>query len=224
MQGDIDRVLIDRQTIALRVEALAREITRDLGVSAAGGSQRMDVDAADEPDVTFIPILTGGFIFAADLIRHLPVKLKIRLISVSSYPGASTVSGGAQLRSDLSHLPATLTGSHAIVIDDILDSGNTLRLVSDALTSMRPATLRTCVLLRKQRPAALAFPVDYVAFDIPDEFVVGYGLDFNDHYRNLPDIVTLRPHVIEAAQSLPAPRSALEHGGSGGQGRGGSKR
>ena len=201
MQGDIDRVLIDRRRIALRIEALAKEITRDL--EALTGQ-----DGAAEPEVTLIPILTGGFIFAADLMRHLPLKLKIRLISVSSYPGTSTVTRGAQIKSDLSHLPTALPGSHVIVIDDILDSGNTLRLVCETFRAMEPASLRTCVLLRKQRPQALAFPVDYVAFDIPDEFVVGYGLDFNDHYRNLPDIVTLRPQVIEAAQGAAGDGSA----------------
>ncbi len=202
MQGDIDRVLVDRHHIALRVEALAKEITRDLGDLSPAGA------ALHEPDVTLIPILTGGFIFAADLMRHLPLKLKIRLISVSSYPGTSTVTRGAQIKSDLSHLPTTLPGSHVIVIDDILDSGNTLRQVCQTLRDMKPASLRTCVLLRKRRPQAMSFPVDYVAFDIPDEFVVGYGLDFNDHYRNLPDIVTLRKQVIDAAQALSGDGSA----------------
>lgn len=199
MQGDIDRVLIDRRAIALRVEELAKEMTRDLCGPADAGEGQASC-AAESAGVTLVPILTGGFMFAADLIRHLPVKLRIRLISVSSYPGTSTASRGAQLRSELSHLPAALAGSHVVVIDDILDSGRTLRLVTDTLRAMKPATLRTCVLLRKQRPQAMAFPVDYVAFDIPDEFVVGYGLDFDDYYRNLPEIVTLRADVIDAAQ------------------------
>lgn len=191
MQDDIERVLIDRQTIASRVEELALQITRDL----VGGGAVGDEDAG----ITLVPLLTGSFIFAADLIRHLPVKLKIRLLSVSSYPGTATSSRGAQIKDDLSHLPASLAGQHVLVIDDILDSGNTLRLVGQTLSKMNPASLRTCVLLRKERPQAMSFAVDYVAFDIPDEFVVGYGLDFNDHYRNLPDIVTLRGDVIEAA-------------------------
>ena len=191
MQDDIERVLISRQTIALRVEALAQQITRDLINPTATGE--------DDAGITLVPLLTGSFIFAADLIRHLPVKLKIRLLSVSSYPGTATSSRGAQIKDDLSHLPASLAGQHVLVIDDILDSGNTLSLVGQTLSKMNPASLRTCVLLRKQRPEAMAFAVDYVAFDIPDEFVVGYGLDFNDHYRNLPEIVTLRADVIAAA-------------------------
>jgi len=198
MQDDIARVLIDRQTIALRVQTLARQITRDLLTVNRQGANGAE---PAEPGVTLIPILTGSFIFAADLIRHLPVKLQIRLLSVSSYPGTATSSRGAQITSDLTHLPRSLAGQHVLVIDDILDSGGTLRAVSDTLHAMNPASLKTCVLLRKQRPQAMAFPVDYVAFDIPDEFVVGYGLDFNDHYRNLPEIVTLRPEVIQAAMA-----------------------
>ena len=190
MQDDIDHILIDRRKIALRVQEVAAQIMHDL---------LTDTSQEGEPDITLVPLLTGSFIFAADLIRHLPVKLKIRLLSVSSYPGTATTSRGAQIKDDLSHLPASLAGQHVLIVDDILDSGNTLKLVGQTLKAMNPATLRTCVLLRKERPEAMAFPVDYVAFDIPDEFVVGYGLDFNDHYRNLPDIVTLRQEVIADA-------------------------
>lgn len=191
MQDDIDHILIDRHNIAQRVETVASQIMSDLLADAKGEGESLEI--------TLVPLLTGSFIFAADLIRHLPVKMKIRLLSVSSYPGTATSSRGAQIKDDLSYLPASLAGQHVLVIDDILDSGNTLKLVSKTLAAMNPASLRTCVLLRKQRPEAMVFPVDYVAFDIPDEFVVGYGLDFNDHYRNLPDIVTLREEVIAQA-------------------------
>jgi hypoxanthine phosphoribosyltransferase len=143
-----------------------------------------------------VPILTGSIIFVADLIRCLPVRMKIRLLSMQSYPGAATASRGAKVQSELTHLPASLAGAHVLLIDDILDSGRTLTLAGELLRARGPRTLRTCVLLRKQRPAALAFPVDYVCFDVPDEFVVGYGLDYNDYYRNLPDIVTLRSEVL----------------------------
>jgi len=198
MQDDIDHILIDRHNIAQRVEAVASQIMSDLLADAKGEGESLEI--------TLVPLLTGSFIFAADLIRHLPVKMKIRLLSVSSYPGTATSSRGAQIKDDLSYLPASLAGQHVLVIDDILDSGNTLKLVSQTLAAMNPASLRTCVLLRKQRPEAMAFPVDYVAFDIPDEFVVGYGLDFNDHYRNLPDIVTLREEVI--AQAIASEKAA----------------
>lgn len=192
MQSDIDQVLIPREEIAQRVKALAESITRDVTEAAAESAD----DPAQRGEITFVPILTGSFIFVADLIRHLPLYMQIRLISVSSYPGPSTTSRGARLRAELSDLPESLAGQHALVVDDILDSGSTLRLVTDLLRKKRPASLRTCVLLRKNRPEAMSLPVDYVCFDIPDRFVVGYGLDYNDYYRNLPDIVTLRPEVL----------------------------
>lgn len=181
MRQDIAKVLIDAAAIEKRVAELAAQITRDV---------------ASRDEITIVPILTGSFIFVADLIRKLPLRMKIRLTSVSSYPGAATSSRGAKLQQELSMLPPDFRGLHVLLVDDILDSGNTLRLVKDLLLKKNPASLRTCVLLRKERPEAMAMPVDFVAFDIPDEFVVGYGLDFDGYYRNLPDICTLRPEVI----------------------------
>jgi hypoxanthine phosphoribosyltransferase len=186
MQEDIERVLIDRARIAERVESLAAEIAADLRAEAEGGPV----------EVTLVPILVGSVIFVSDLIRRLPLRMQIRLMSVSSYPGKATASRGARVQEALTTLPEDLSGRHVLVIDDILDSGGTLRLVTDLIGRRNPASVHTCVLLRKQRPEAIATPVDYVAFDIPDEFVVGYGLDFDDYYRNLPDIVTLRSEVV----------------------------
>ncbi len=185
MQQDVERVLIHRQTIAQRVAEVAQQIERDYAA----------IDGAAQ--VTLVPILTGSIIFVADLIRHLPLLMQIRLLSVSSYPGTSTTSKPAHIRHELSDLPKSLRGQHVLVIDDILDSGQTLRLVTDTLRAREPASVRTCVLLRKERPTIKQFPVDYACFDIPDEFVVGYGLDYDDYYRNLPDIVVLRPQVTK---------------------------
>ncbi len=185
MQDDIDRVLISRDAIAQRVGELAAQIIADFERDA------------DPPEITLVPILTGSIIFLADLIRRLPVRMQIRVLSVSSYPGRATRSRGPSVEASLSRIPETLDGLHVLILDDILDSGQTLALVRRMLTARSPAVIRTCVLLRKQRPAAMAVPIDYVAFDIPDQFVVGYGLDYNDYYRNLPDIVTLRPEVLE---------------------------
>ena len=182
-------ILIDRHRIDARVRELAAEITAALGPSEIRNPKS---------EITLVPILTGSIIFLADLIRHLPLYMRIRLLSISSYPGRATTSRGATVREELSTLPSSVAGSHVLLIDDILDSGHTLTLARDLLAQRRPASLRTCVLLRKRRPEAMACPVDYVCFDIPDAFVVGYGLDFNDYYRNLPDIVTLRPEVTDA--------------------------
>ncbi len=187
MQQDIERILIDRHTIANRVRELAEQITADFH------------EKDELPEITIVPILTGSFIFVADLIRDLPLRMQIRLISVSSYPGKATTAQEAQIGSDLDDLPASLAGSHVLLVDDILDSGQTIKLVSEILSAKNPASLKTCVLLRKQREAAMQQPVDYVAFDIPDEFVVGYGLDYDDYYRNLPDIVVLKSDVVDDA-------------------------
>ncbi len=188
MLNDLQRTLVDRDAIARRVREVADEITADLAAQGHDG------------EVTLVPVLTGSIIFLADLIRCLPQRMQIHLISVSSYPGTATTSRGARIDAALNKVPADLTGQHVLLIDDILDSGGTLRAVTEELRRRCPAQLRTCVLLRKQRPQAMAFPVDYVAFDIPDEFVVGYGLDYNDFYRNLPDISVLKAEVVASGR------------------------
>ncbi len=187
MQGDIDRVLIDAATIERRVAEIAVRISEDLAA----------LSGESPPQLTLVPILTGSIIFVSDLIRKLPLRMQIRLISVQSYAGTSTISHGTRIRRDLTSLPDSFEGIHVLVLDDILDSGKTLRVVTDLITRRGPASVRVCVLLRKRRPEALKIHVDYVCFEVPNEFVVGYGLDFNNSYRNLPDIVTLRPEVMK---------------------------
>ena len=194
MQADIDHVLVHRDQIAQRVGELADQIAGDFAPLCGPG-------APASAELTLLPILTGSIIFVSDLMRQLPMMLRIRLVSVTSYPGTATATRGATIQKALTNVPADLSRAHVLVVDDILDSGHTLREVSQFLRDRGAATVRTCVLLRKQRPQAMACPVDYVAFDIPDEFVVGYGLDFDDYYRNLPDVCTLKPSVIEAAQA-----------------------
>ena len=202
MHDDIDSVLISRGDIADRVAATARRITSDLGGTsdaAVGVSQ----EAA--PALTIIPILTGSIIFVADLIREMPMPMQIHLVSVTSYPGRSTSSRGATIRNELTNLPETLTGADVLVVDDILDTGRTLTMVRDLIGGRSPRSLRTCVLLRKRTAGVEQPPVDYACFDIPDRFVVGYGLDYDNRYRNLPDIVTLRPEVLRASPAPPSP-------------------
>lgn len=181
MKGDIDRILISREQIAERIGQLVLEIRRDL--ESIGG----------DGEIVLVPILTGSIIFVADLMRGLPHKLRIGVITCTSYPGKSTTSRGAQIAGDL---PADLEGRHVLVVDDILDSGNTLRLVRREIECRGAATVRCCVLLRKETAAAQNTPCEYVGFDIPDEFVVGYGLDYDDYYRNLPDIGTLKKEAM----------------------------
>src|SRR4051812_5713482 len=181
MQRDIERILIPHAQIAKRVHELAKMIINDHSTKTDGA------------EITIIPILTGAMIFCADLIRHLPMRMEIGLLAVSSYPGRSIRSQGSNI---LAEQIGDLRGRHVVLIDDIIDTGGTLRIVLDMLGEAGPASLKTCVLLRKPTQAAANIKVDYLGFDIPDEFVVGYGLDFNNHYRNLPDIVSLKAHVL----------------------------
>jgi hypoxanthine phosphoribosyltransferase len=181
MIGDIDRVLFTQQQIAARVRELAQQITRDHVNTRVGA------------EITIVPILTGAMIFCGDLIRQVPIAMKVGLVTVSSYPGKSLQTQGSQVLSQQLH---DLTGRHVLLVDDILDSGGTIKRVVPVLHEQGAASVRTCVMLRKDRPTAREVEVDYVGFEIPDEFVVGYGLDYNDYYRNLPDIVTLKPSVL----------------------------
>lgn len=185
MRRDVHRVLISQERIAGRVAELARAITAD--------------HAGDGGQLVMVPIMTGAMIFCSDLIRQIPMHLQIGLLTVTSYPGASIVSQGARVLSQqLQHV----RGRRVVVVDDILDSGGTIQLVGGLLRELQAASVKTCVLLRKARANAVAV-ADYVGFDIPDEFVVGYGLDFDNYYRNLPDIVTLRPEVIDRMRLAP---------------------
>ena len=182
MHDDVDRVLITQAQIQNRVRQLAQQITADhqAVISSNGG-------------ITIVSVLTGSMIFCADLIRQLPMRMKIGLLTISSYPGTSMK---AQQASILMQQLSELKNRHVLVIDDVLDSGNTIRLVRSTLQQHSPASVRCCVLLRKQTAGASRTPVEYVGFDIPDEFVVGYGLDYDDYYRNLPDVVTLKREAI----------------------------
>ncbi len=179
--ADIEKVIISRERLAERIKALAAEIAHDLE------------GLEDEGEIVLVPILTGSIIFLADLIRQLPQKVRIALVTVDSYPGRSRNSQGARI---VGALPDDLAGKHVLIVDDILDSGGTLQLIRRELARRRPSSLRACVLLRKQRASAMETPCEYVGFDIPDVFVVGYGLDYNNYYRNLPEIGTLKPEVL----------------------------
>ncbi len=171
---EIAGVLIPRARIAARVEELASSI------------------AASYPngDLTILGVLTGSVVFLADLIRCLPMRLRLDAARVNSYPGQATSSQGPEIVVD----PAgDFQGRHVLIVDDILDSGQTIELLRERVLSASPASVRTCVLLSKRRddlPGRVA--ADFAGFGIEDQFVVGYGLDYGDLYRNLPDICLLR--------------------------------
>lgn len=174
----VSRVLVSEQQIASRVRALAGEI-----VSAVPEGGEMLV----------VSVMTGALFFTADLVRAMPRRLRCGIVTVSSYGGTHTTSRGASLASAL---PEGARGRHVLIVDDILDTGGTLRLLRAAMERQEPATVRTCVLLRKMRPEALATPCEFVGFDIPDVFVVGCGLDYDDLYRNMPFVGVLDQHAV----------------------------
>ncbi len=166
-------VVIPREQIAARVGELA------VGISAAYAAE----------DLTLVGVLTGAFVFLADLLRALVIPVHLDVVSVCSYPGGATESRRPRLR-----LPPAgdLAGRHVLLVDDILDSGRTLAFLVGLLSVQEPASLRTCVLLRKYRPDLPArIAVDMVGFDVSDEFIVGYGLDHDDLHRNLPDLCVM---------------------------------
>ncbi|MCA9242838.1 MAG: hypoxanthine phosphoribosyltransferase [Phycisphaerales bacterium] len=173
MEADIERILIRHDDIQRRVREMAEEIVRAYGEDATG--------------ITIVPILSGSIIFLADLIRDLPYKIKVALIHVSTYAG--TTPGEPKI---VRELAGDIEGRHVLLIDDILDSGRTLRRVQEEISVRKPASLKTAVLLRKPDRAPPDAKVDFVGFDIEDAFVVGYGLDFSDYYRNYPHIGVLR--------------------------------
>ena len=187
MLGDIDRILIDRHRIAQRIREMGAQIRRDYAALQEGSAE-----------IVLVPVLTGSIIFVADLMRELPNKVRISVIGASSYPGKATVSTGeVTLTGDV---PSDLAGKHALIVDDILDSGRTIRTMRDEIARRSPLTVRACVLLRKTISSAMSTPCEYVGFDIPDEFVVGYGLDYDNYYRNLPDIGTLKREAMKSGE------------------------
>lgn len=181
----LGEVMIERDRIAGRVREIGRTLASDLEAELA----KDGASPHDHPDqVVLVPILTGAVVFLADLMREMPLKMSMRLVTVTSYPGQTTQSKGAALRGAL---PQDLGGRHVVIIDDILDSGRTLGLVRDLILQQNPASLRICVLLDKTVERHMEVTPNYVGFEIPDEFVVGYGLDYDGYYRNLPDIMRL---------------------------------
>ena len=163
-------ILITSDDLRDRVRALGKEIS----------------ESFSGRDCMVIPVLDGAMIFAADLIREMPRSLRMAPIKASSYGDGTESSGTVSLAGDL---PSGIAGASVLLVDDILDTGATLRFLTRLLKEAGAASVTTCVLLRKERSESLQ--ADFVGFNIPDRFVVGYGLDLAGHYRNLPDIACL---------------------------------
>ena len=165
----LKEVLIDEQTLQARVAELGAEISADY--------------ARREGDLLLICILKGGVVFLTDLMRCLSVPHEIDFLAVSSYGrGARASAGNVRIDMDLS---AQVQGKHVLIVEDIIDSGHTLRFVMDVLEARKPASIGLCTLLDKTSRRAVPIPVTYTGFQIPDKFVFGYGLDLDEKYRNL---------------------------------------
>ena len=178
MHKDIEKILYTEEELSRRVKELGAQIAADYA-----GRQPM-----------LISVLRGSYVFMADLTRAIDLDVTVDFMAVSSY-GAGTVSSGqVEIKKDLSD---SIEGRDRIIVEDILDSGNTLYYLMDVLRARRPASIRVCALMDKPERRTKPITADYVGFEVPDEFVVGYGLDYDELYRNLPYIGVLKPCVYE---------------------------
>lgn len=176
LEKDIQEVLFTEEQLRTRVKELAKEIEADY----AG------------KEIMLIGILRGSFVFMADLCRYIDLPCTLDFMSVSSYGKSTSSTGQVQITKDLSE---DITGRHVIVVEDILDSGNTLSYLLKILEHRHPASVRLCTLLDKPDRRVKQVNVHYSGYTIPDAFVVGYGLDYAEMYRNLPYIGILKPEV-----------------------------
>ena len=180
--GDIGEVLVSEAEIDAKVRELGARIASDHG---------------DRP-LTLVSVLKGSLPFMADLMRAIPIPVRIDLMEVSSYGGTSTESSG--LVRILKDLSASIEGEDVLIVEDIIDTGLTLNYLLRYLRGKNPRSLRICTLLDKPARRLVDIPVDYVGFTIPDQFVVGYGLDYGEFYRNLRFVGVLRPEVYSSPE------------------------
>lgn len=180
MHEDIEKVLIAEEVIEKRLDVIARKIHEDF---------------ADEESLQVVAILKGALVFMADLLRRVPLRLEIECLNVASYHGGTESSGQVDF---LDQKLPDVKGRCVLLIDDILDTGRTLAAVTEKLLEMGAREVKTCVLLTKDKERAAEVEADYSAFEIADEFVVGYGLDYDGKYRNLPYVGVLNPSVIKS--------------------------
>ena len=175
----MERILFDEPTILRRLDEIAVQISKDYS----------------KKELTVIAVLNGSLVFMADLMRRIQLPLRLDCLSVASYHGKAQTSGEVIFKQIA--LP-DVQDRHILILDDILDSGNTLAAIREKLEAARPRTIKVCALLSKKKQRARKVDADYVGFEIEDEFVVGYGLDYDERYRNLPYVGVLRRDVIKS--------------------------
>lgn len=175
IEKDIERVLISADELESNVAAIGQRISRDF----------------DGKDPVFVGVLKGCFIFMADLMRHVSISCSMDFMAVSSYNGVNST-GAVKINKDLNQ---DIAGKHVIIVEDILDSGVTLNYLKNYLLVRQPASISVVTLMDKPARRKADIYADYSCFEIPDAFVVGYGLDYNQHYRNLPYIGVLKSEI-----------------------------
>jgi hypoxanthine phosphoribosyltransferase len=172
----LQEILIDSDVLQARI--------RELG-------QQINTDYADKTNILLVCILKGGVMFLTDLMRHITVPHGIDFMAISSYgSGARESSGRVRIDMDLSY---DIAGKHIIIVEDIIDSGHTMQYILSLLATRKPASLRICSLLSKPSRREVDVHIDYLGFEIPNKFVFGYGLDLDEHFRNLPFIGVCKP-------------------------------
>lgn len=178
MHQGVERVLISKEDIDKKVNEMALAISAEY----------------DGKNLLIVGILKGAMIFMADLVRAISVNVQFDFMAVSSYGSSSKSTGVVRIIKDLDQ---NIQGRHILVVEDIVDTGLTLNYLLDILKAREPASVRICALLDKPSRREVKVPVDFNGFSIPDEFVVGYGLDYNEMYRNLPEIYVLKQEVYK---------------------------
>jgi hypoxanthine phosphoribosyltransferase len=174
VEPQIGKVLISEIQIKQRVKELARDIGRDYHGKIP----------------TLVSVLKGGIMFLTDLMRELKILHEIDFMSVSSYDSGIETTGVVRILADLSR---NIEGKDVIIVEDIVDSGLTLDYIRNMLLARRPSSLKICTMLDKKARRRVDVPIDYVGFEVPDEFVIGYGLDYREKYRNLPYVAIMTP-------------------------------
>jgi len=178
MHNDIEKILVDRGTIKKRVKEIGEEITR----------------VYRDEEVILVGVLKGGFIFLADLVREISCKIEIDFMAVSSYGHSTESSGVVKIIKDID---IDITNKHVLLVEDLIDSGLTLSHLKQLLYTRNPKSIKICTMFDKPSRRKVDMEVDFTGLTVPDSFIVGYGLDFREYYRNLPDVCVLKPEIYK---------------------------
>ncbi len=179
LHNDVERILIDQASLQKRTAELGAQVSADYGPEAR---------------VLLVCVLKGAYMFLSDLTKHLTIPHEVDFMATSAYGGGLDSHGVVRLMLDLK---ANIVGRHVLLVEDIVDRGGTISYILRLLSERRPASLKVCTLLNKPSRREFDVPLDYVGFEIPDAFVIGYGLDIDEMYRNLPYIATPKAELIQ---------------------------